>query len=229
MIRTIFAATLAVSTLGLAQSASAAVIKFTADNGWTTGTIGFGNGTESVDVSARNVNTDGSIRAGDAPYLASWTGGGLGVCSGALASSATAGCGSDSHQMDGSGSDEIALFDFGALQVSITKVVFTHVYEGDDNFSLFNYGDGTGAAPTVSIKNKAIAGGQFQRAVAGFDSGVGSLFGIGALGGDDNFKIKKIVFTVVDSQQPQPVPLPAAGWMLLAGLGGLRLLRGRKA
>lgn len=220
MFRKLFTAALAVSIVGLAQGASAAVIKFTEYNTWTSGSLSFSNGIESVDVFARNVNSDGSIRAGENPQIASWTGGGIGICNGV--------CGSTEAKVDGAINQEAAVLDFGALQVQITKVVFTNVEEGDDNFSLFNYGAGLGSAPTVSVLDKAIAGGQFNRAVAGFSSGVGSLFSIGALGDDDDFKIKKIVFTVVDTQQPAPVPLPAAGWMMLAGLGGLRLLRARK-
>ncbi len=34
---------------------------------------------------------------------------------------------------------------------------------------------------------------------------------------------------VVDAQQPAPVPLPAAMPLMLAGLGGLALMRRRKA
>ncbi len=226
----VFAAALAVTTIGMMQPASAAVIKFNQNNGWTTGSLNFTNGSESVDVSAANVNTDGSVRSGESPYLASWNSGGLGVCNGGLNWAATGGCSGDSHMVDGEGSDEITVFDFGSLQVSISKVVFTHVNEGDDDFALFNYGNGLGAAPTSALTNVGINGGKFQRSVSGLVSGVGSVFGIGAQGDDDEFKIKKIVFTVHQGQQqPQPVPLPAAGWMLLAGLGGLRLMRSRKA
>lgn len=225
----LFATALAITTIGAAVPASAAVIKFTEDKGWSQGAHSYSNGTESVTVSGRNVNSDGTVRAGESPYVASWSSGGVGVCNGTLATWALGGCRYDEHQVDGEGNNEIAVFDFGALNVTISKIVFTHVDEGDDHFALFNYGNGLGAAPTGSLFDQAIAGGSYQQAVTGFNSGVGSVFGIGALGDDDEFKIKKIVFEVVPNQQPGQVPLPAAVWMLLAGLGGLRLLRGRRA
>src|SRR6056297_1010741 len=81
------------------------------------------------------------------------------------------------------------------------------------------YGNGVGSAPTGYQYDKSLANHSPQyAAVSGLDTG--SVFGVGAYTHSSDFKIKKIHYEVV--------PLPAAGWLLLAGIGGLAALKRRK-
>jgi hypothetical protein len=51
------------------------------------------------------------------------------------------------------------------------------------------------------------------------------MFLVGARGEDDDWTLKGVKV----EYQPSVVPLPAAGWMLLAGLGGIAALTRRRA
>lgn len=51
----------------------------------------------------------------------------------------------------------------------------------------------------------------------------GTIFSFGADAIDDKFRLK-----IATVEKMSPVPLPAAGWMLIAGMGGLAVMRRRK-
>lgn len=51
---------------------------------------------------------------------------------------------------------------------------------------------------------------------------VSTMFGIGAMGNYDAFKVRSIELHVA------PIPLPAAGWLMLAGIGGLAAVRRKR-
>jgi hypothetical protein len=48
------------------------------------------------------------------------------------------------------------------------------------------------------------------------------------LDSNDQWKLKKISVTYTPPPPPNVVPLPAAGWMLLAGLGGIAAMKRRR-
>ena len=154
--------------------------------------------------------------------------GGLGVCSGTVTDSGD-GCSGDNHQVDGSNGDEIVIFSFSDV-VEILSVTLSLV-GGNDQFDFITYepdnegliwsvdpaGTGTVTTNTADFVNTA----SFY---PGPQSFTGSLFGVGAPLGNDEFKITGLSFDYT----PAPVPLPAAGWMLIAGIGGLAAMRRRQ-
>ncbi|MEM8654761.1 MAG: VPLPA-CTERM sorting domain-containing protein [Pseudomonadota bacterium] len=64
-----------------------------------------------------------------------------------------------------------------------------------------------------------------------FDSVTASVFGFGAFEWNDDWKLKKVTVTFDDSigNEPPAVPLPAGGALLVGAIGGLAMLRRRKA
>ncbi len=122
------------------------------------------------------------------------------------------------NDIDGFGSNDILIFSFDQ-EVTLTQILFENFAPGDG----FVF-----AQPGVSPNAD-----RFSINPLGFpdtdgDEGVfdlnftGSVFGIGAIFGGDDFLLSGLTFDVA------PVPLPAAGWMLLAGVGGLAAMRRKR-
>ena len=121
----------------------------------------------------------------------------------------------------------MAVFDFGHKTVELTSITFAYA-DKYDKFDVFSFGNGAyhGAYATdyeYDIKTGGGSGGYSVRTVSISGLDTGSVFGIGAYHHGSEFKIKAIHFEEVN-----PIPLPAAGWMLLAGLGGLAAMKRRK-
>lgn len=118
---------------------------------------------------------------------------------------------SDSHAVDGYHSNEFLKLSFSE-HVSLAKLAFSY-FGKNDKFRLYSW---TGSGWDFE--------GNGYSAVTHLASGVytGSMFLLGATGDHDDWKFKGVKVDV------SPVPLPAAGWMLLAGLGGLAAMKRRK-
>ena len=208
-----------------AAGVSAATIDFTPYNPWQQGPLSFTNGTETVVASAGNAAPDGTILSGQSPLIRN-TSSGIGICNGVISGAGAGGCFGDDFLTDGQDNNEVVLFDFGPLSVRIDSIRLSYVGDGD-RFSVFGYGNGAGASPTESATGLSLINGNWSQAYSGLSLGVGSVFGIGAFGDTDNFLIRRIEFTVVNESLSQ-VPLPAAGWLMVAGLGGLLGLARRR-
>lgn len=223
------------ATLGVAAllagagAASAATIDLNVGKDWTQGTHTYTTGPYSVTVEARNYTGAGNLTGAD-PYLASWSGsaGGIGICNPGTddKKASSAGCYKDEHTVDGEGPNEVAIFDFGSLVVQLTSITFAYSDKWD-LYDVFLYGNGTGSAPTGSDTGNKITTSWTEktRTVSDFLIGPGSIFGIGIGNEAGDVKIQALHFDVVP---PNVIPLPAAGWLLLAGVGGMAAMKRRR-
>ena len=209
----------------VASAATAAEIRFDTYKAWTTGTHTYSNGTESVTAEAKNYDATFLTNLSGNPYLGSWSGssGGIGICSGTL-DSGTGGCANDQHKVDGDSGNEIVLLDFGSLVVKLTSITFAYA-DSYDKFDVFAFANGTGAAATDFDVDQPMTCGGSVCTQTNFAIDTGSIFGIGAFFDDSQWKLQAITFDIIPTTE---VPLPAAGWMLLAGLGGLAAAKRRK-
>ncbi len=138
----------------------------------------------------------------------------------------------DQHLLDGRGQDEILLFDFGR-KVTIEWIWFSH-FDRFDDFELGAY-SGTSLQSYQSdlpiFKAECIGACNNRHNDIGYANLapaqrlMGRILGIGADHRSDQFKIKKIKVSYDDVA---PVPLPASGLLLLAGLSGVGLMRRKK-
>lgn len=204
-----------VGAAGVAEAATV-TFDFTTANRGASSSLNYTAGGLTLTVSA--TGGDGKVQT--------WAGSGLGVPD------------RDYHFVDSTYSPETVVFDFSKL-VKLVKVTFAYVDPWDD-FKLTQEGVSLGVFDVLASVNTT--------------TGLADTFGIGADGkvtgnyvsADDYdkacvngtwatsytdtcysaFKIKSIT---VDVPDPAPVPLPAAGVMLLAALGGLGLAKRRKA
>ena len=149
--------------------------------------------------------TDGSVGG---VAVGQWTGYGLGACS----YWGSKGCG-EAHYVDGYYKNEFLKFSFGH-DVTIESIQFKDY--GDNYFDL-TLADGTNLFDLAYD-----AAGLYQTAV----DAMGSMFALGAYYYTSGFKVQSITVSYDDTSE---VPLPAAGWLLIAGLGGLAVMKRRSA
>ncbi len=152
-----------------------------------------------IDVSAVAVKNGRLKKA----VVGQWTYGGLGVCN----SLGRYGC-KESHTVDGYGRDDYLKFSLDH-DVKISSISFSDY--GNNSFNV--YADG-------SLYNLDYSSsGKWNGEIV-----AGSTFFIGASEWKSGFKVKSVTVHYDVSE----VPLPAAGFLLLGGLGGLVAMRRRK-
>lgn len=119
----------------------------------------------------------------------------------------------DSHTVDGYGRNEYINLEF-SHDVQLKSVTFSYVTQYSD-FVLYTW-DGSG----WNYVGEADADQGTYNFAGTYD---GSIFSIGAAGAHDSWKLAG-----VSAHYVAPIPLPAAGWMLLAGIGGIAAMKRRK-
>lgn len=197
------AATIAATVFATASFAATETFDFTGSY-WGTyysSPTFHGDNGGSVEVTAgtyNNVISDGLHTAGDA-YVGQWTGYGLGVWS------SDGWWNYEEHYVDGS-NPEFLKFDFGT-DVTIESISF-----GDYGNGQFDWYASNGSGGLYVDMDADVSG-----------TDVGSMFFLGAWG-SMGFKVESITVSYDMSE----VPLPAAGFLLLGGLGGLVALKRRK-
>lgn len=123
---------------------------------------------------------------------------------------------SNNHRVDGLGENEILLFEFLDYSATITSITFGSTH--GTAFDLFGSDTPNVESAFLPLANGAVDVSAENRS--------GTTIGIGAFNDDAGFKVRSIT---VEYDDTPAVPLPAAGWMLLAGLGGLAAAKRRSA
>jgi hypothetical protein len=133
----------------------------------------------------------------------------------------------DNHEIDGNFNNEFLLLTFNR-EITLNSVSFSfwnadrtrwgHQIDGDDARVYSHDGSDWVYEEQISDGDN----GTYTTAFA--DPYAGSMFAIGATDYNDGWKLRSIS---VD-YEPSVVPLPAAGWMLFAGLGGLAAMKRRR-
>jgi hypothetical protein len=132
------------------------------------------------------------------------------------------GGGQDSdNQVDGSGDNDVLVFKFGTA-VTLVSVRFSY-FGSDDEFSYFFDGDGNGNLDGDILADSLNPNGAGSNYTFG-GTYFGTLFGIGAVDSNDEFRVRSITVSAV----PVPAALPLFGAALL-GMGFLARRRKQKA
>lgn len=197
-----------------ATGASAAVVNFdftdASSNVFTSGGV-------SVTATGHRLNSNGSI--GTQRTLGLYDNG-LGVAS----------YSGDEHFVDGAGDyNDVVRFAFSQV-VRIVSVTLAYA-DRQDTFS-FGYQGNSGYVHVTNSQSLNVSNTTWNysanpdEATYSFINAYwSSIFGIGAVDSGSEFKIASM--TVETS--PSVVPLPAAGWALIAGLGALAAVKRRKS
>lgn len=195
------AAIFAATVLGTASFAATETFNFTGSYAGTYYSSKAFSGDNGSKIGVSAVTVKGNKLK--ASKVGQWTGGGLGVCN----SLGWYGC-YESHTVDGANGDDYLKFSLGQ-DVNITSISFSDY--GNNSFNIY----GNGSLQTLGYSN----GGSWAGDVV-----AGSTFFIGASQWSSGFKIKSLTV----SYGVNEVPLPAAGFLLLGGLGGLAAMKRRK-
>ncbi len=193
-------------------AASAATLTFNFDEattGWQR-SLGYSEG--GVDLSVTGMSTDGRNA-----LVATWYGAGLGVHS----------QGDHQHTIDSIGRDDAVVLRFSE-EVTVTAMAFSYVSHGSV-FDFFVDGtrviDNGGVAANVSF-TPGYTSDLFALAADSSTSRTCLSWFCWNSTTESQFKLRSVTVVTAD---PSVVPLPAAGWGLLVGLGALAAVRRRKS
>lgn len=126
-----------------------------------------------------------------------------------------------SDDVDGRNFNDILLFSFDRA-VDLFRIDFDNT-DNNDDFVFFAISDAFELAGSISVEFFDIGSDGSDEGFFNFGPAIaGTIFGIGAVQNNDNFRVEGMTVEV------SAVPLPAAGLMLLAGVGGLAAMRRRK-
>lgn len=217
---------LAAAMTVVAGAASAASVSFATDRSWSSSGQTYGD----VTVTGATMSEGGRILTND-EHVASWAGrnGGLGVVSGDYVTYGNNDYRTrrgyvDQHTIDGQGANEMALLNFGSMRVEIRSVTFNY-WDRNDDFDVGVFDSLAIGTQAMPFRDDIDTRGNSSRKTFYFSPGtlVGSIFGFGADGPSDEFKLAGISYREVAA-----VPLPAGAVLLLTGLAGFGAMRRRK-
>lgn len=114
------------------------------------------------------------------------------------------------HRVDGRNGNEVLILSFDTA-VQLASAMFTYV-ENNDDFDLFMDSDGDGILERIARRRDIPGGGLAD--LVGLNL-VSNLFGIGASGSNDEWKLRSVSVMEVSD-----IPLPAAFPLFLAGMAG---------
>jgi hypothetical protein len=130
----------------------------------------------------------------------------------------------DNHQVDGKYSNEFLKLSFSPT-VTIESVSFTY-FSDNDNSQFYTWTgsmwDFEGTANACPGTGSCSGGANTVREYVFSGTYTGEHFLIGSRGRHHDWKLAGASVTF------NPIPLPAAGWMLLAGVGGLAAMKRRR-
>lgn len=223
--KVIGALVLSLAALVAAPQVDAATVSFSFDqatSGWAT-QLAYGNAGLGLTVTGKTTN-------GAAAKVATWAGAGLGLCN---RNEAKIGCPPllDQHGIDSLGPlDDVAVLTFSRA-VTLKKLVFNDL--GNTNsFDLYLGGDTwTQALDDAPTSADWTPGEAFTALAFGVGAGQTTIKQCVMLKKksvchdvkiDASFKLRSI------EVEPAAVPVPAAGWLMLAGLASIAAARRRK-
>lgn len=203
------------AALGIASASSAATVTFD----FSAASSGNWANSLSYTVGGVGLTVTGADTTGASGKVQTWAGAGLGMKS-ATDCTLLGICYGMDHQIDTEGRDDIVKFLFSQA-VKIKSIAFNYVDPGD----MFNFLAGGSTQFTAGVSS-----------VVAINSALGTNFGVGAAQGskvvcalrctkvytNSAFKLKSITI------ETAAVPVPAAGLVLVGGLGALGLVRRRR-
>ena len=194
-------------------------------------TFSYSGGPANLDVTGRACGADCST--GEDVKLQRWDNG-FGIWDDSK-SGYVHGAYNSAHMVDGYPRDEMVVLSFDRA-VELSSLSFNYIYEETakkgttrwDDFRLWSFVDHAWQTVSGVIEigadklndQNSIGSHVFDKPV------VGQVFGVATTDRTDSWKLRSVSFDA--SEQPAPVPVPAAGLLLLGALGAMTALKRRK-